>query len=260
MDPEVVQDLLHSANLQPPDTVLEIGAGLGIVTIPLAEHVAHVIAVEVDRALEPPLRLLEKQYAGLTIVRNDILKCDVATLIPKAQRPFKIVASLPFNITSRFLQKVLTDDVRPTTMTVIIQDEVAERIVATPGAMSLLSLSCQLYSRPKIIRKIPASAFWPKPDVDAAIIHFAEIQSPSVFQTSPALEKQLFQLARAAFAGKRKQLRNTLAGTMKWEKADVDRVLKDAGIDPQARPQMLSVEQWLTCTQRMAGVAIPDKK
>ncbi|MEK7158725.1 MAG: 16S rRNA (adenine(1518)-N(6)/adenine(1519)-N(6))-dimethyltransferase RsmA [Patescibacteria group bacterium] len=252
VDHASVKSLLGAADLQSSDTILEIGAGLGVVTIPLAQRCASVIAVEVDRALEAPLRLLERRYPNLRIVRNDILQCALGDLVSESLRPYKIIASLPFNITSHFIQKVLTIDVRPQAMTLIIQYEVAERIVAEPGAMSLLSLSCQLYSQPRLVQKIPASAFWPQPDVDAAIIHFANIQRPSAFQIDADLERRLFHLAHAGFSGKRKQLRNTLSGTMQINKAAMDHLLDQAGIAPQARPQELSVEQWIACA-RVAG-------
>ena len=256
VDHASVKSLLGAADLQSSDTILEIGAGLGVVTIPLAQRCASVIAVEVDRALEAPLRLLERRYPNLRIVRNDILQCALGDLVSESLRPYKIIASLPFNITSHFIQKVLTSDVRPQAMTLIIQYEVAERIVAETGAMSLLSLSCQLYSQPRLV-KDSRFAFWPQPDVDAAII-LCEHSAASAFQIDADLGGDCFMLFGIFW---KRQLRNTLSGAIQINKAAMDHLLDQAGLLLSAAAGA-ERGQWIACAccrKRKNDIIISNK-
>ena len=243
IDQSVLRTIIQSAHLSPHDRVLEVGAGFGQLTLALLDAGAQVWAVESDAKFMSALQKIQTQHAPhtsashLTLIHKDIRKLNISELVNESH--YTVVSNLPYNITSWFLRMMLEQKNKPISMTLLLQKDVAERIVAQPGHMSLLALSVQYYARPKIIRIVSKASFWPKPEVDSAIIHFANIH-----ELNFAYEKKLFQIARIAFAGKRKQLCNSLSAGLQKNKNEITAILKSVHIKPTQRPQELSLQQW----------------
>lgn len=245
IDDEVLEDILSAANLDKQDTTLEIGPGLGILTEQLIEKSKQVVSVELDKKL---YEFLKTQFFGvknLKLLNEDILKFQPAD---HQIKDYKIVANLPYGITSIFLKKFLTIENKPTDMTLLVQKEVAERMCAKPGQMSLLGLSIQLYSSPKIVRIIKASSFWPAPKVDSALIKLSSVKDKN--EVNKALngidEQKFWQIAKIGFSAKRKQLQNNLAAGMNISPTEAKNALEKAKFNTKIRAQNLSVDDWIT--------------
>ena len=251
---EIVYDkIIKAADLKKDDVVLEVGPGLGFLTVKLAKKVKKVIAVELDDKLVEVLRarLDEHGIGNVEVVNEDILTSPLTPLLTRRGelkgKGFKIVANLPYNITSIFLRKFLSAEFKPKLMVLMLQEEVAERIVAKSGKMSLLSVSVQFYAEPKIIEMVSADCFWPKPEVDSAIIHLTP-QPPLLFRRGGERgrgEKDFFRLVRIGFSAKRKMLKNNLANGYYISQSEAEDKLKKADFDIKIRAQELSVEDWV---------------
>ncbi|MEK7557944.1 MAG: 16S rRNA (adenine(1518)-N(6)/adenine(1519)-N(6))-dimethyltransferase RsmA [Patescibacteria group bacterium] len=242
---EVYDEIIANADLKPDDIVLEVGPGLGFLTAKLASKVKQVIAVELDDKLAEILRigLMSRGVKNVEVVNKNVLDFSIfhrkkGGVVQNLK--YKIVANLPFNITSIFLRKFLEADVKSELMVLMLQKEVAERIVAKPPKMSLLAVSVQLYSQPEIIKIVPADNFWPKPAVDSAVIKL-KIKS----QKSKVSEKDFFRLVKIGFSSKRKMLKNNLANGYKIEPNEVENKLKNIDLDVKIRAEGLSVDNWL---------------
>mgnify|MGYP001571685125 FL=1 len=234
----VVDALIEAAQLSADDTVVEIGPGTGVLTKPLSQRVKHVIAVEKDDALADTLA--GQNIENLEVIKGDIL--DVLKHQPDIIAGRKIVANIPYYLTSRLLRILMEADTPPQRVVLTIQKEVAERIVAVPPDMNLLALSVQAYARPRIVADVPAECFAPPPDVDSAIILLSDISDN--FFTKNGLDAQFFfTVLRAAFGQKRKQLVNPLSA-IAGGKQKALAALHAAGLDPHIRPQELSLDQW----------------
>jgi 16S rRNA (adenine1518-N6/adenine1519-N6)-dimethyltransferase len=232
--------VVAAADLTPDDSVLEVGAGPGVLTRELAQRARRVVAVELDRAVLPVLR---ETTAGLTNV--EIIPRNLLEVAPEevfGDAPYKLVANLPYYITSLILRYLLESANPPRVLVVMVQREVAERLVAGPGEMSLLALSVQFYGTPRIVAYVPATAFYPPPKVDSAVVRVDLHPAPPL---DAAARDRFFELIHAGFAEKRKQLHNSLARHLSDPRETVDRWLAEAGIDPMRRPQTLSLEEWL---------------
>lgn len=239
VDPAALRRVAQAAELSPGDQVLEIGAGLGSLTRYLAELSGRVIAVELDSQFIPILEHVLAEFDNVVIVQGDILELDPAELI--GSPGYQVVANIPYYITSALIRHLLEARLPPERMVLTVQREVALRICAGPGDMSLLALSVQVFGRPKIGGRIPAGAFFPAPGVDSAIVKIDLFPQP-LFQ-----DEQLdtfFQLARAGFSQKRKTLRNALAGGLRMPAAATGTLLQTSGIDPRRRAETLSLEEW----------------
>jgi 16S rRNA (adenine1518-N6/adenine1519-N6)-dimethyltransferase len=247
-DQKALRKIIRAAQLEPGDTVLEIGAGLGSLTYHLSKAARRVIAVEYDLRLVPALESVISTLEGVELVVGDILQIDLATLI--AGDSYKVVANIPYNITSLLIRRLMTTASPASNIILTIQKEVAERIIASPGDMNLLALGVQLYGNPRIAASIKASSFYPQPNVDSAVLFVATHPIPIL---DPQLIDPLFRLARAAFGQKRKQLRNSLAAGMQVQSVVAEEWLKKAGIDPRTRPQDLSIMEW----ERLTRSALP---
>lgn len=244
INPEIIKTIVTAANLKPTDAVLEVGPGLGILTEELVKNSDQVISVELDEKL---LDFLKVKFVGaknLDLRQGDILKFSLNNFF---SRPYKVVANIPYNITSILIKKFLTDINRPISLTLLIQKEVAQRICAKPGQMSLLSLSVQLYGQPKIIQIVGKNNFWPKPEVDSAIIQIENIKNQIEIDNFLAeiSENNYWQLARIGFSAKRKQLQHNLAAGFKISQEKAKLWLTQAGFDSKIRAQNLSVDDWL---------------
>ena len=239
VDPNGLIKVLQAAQLTPDDTVLEIGAGLGSLTYLLAQQARHVVAVELDKRLIPPLTQVLAGFDNITIKQGDMLKLSPDALLGAAH--YVVVANIPYYITSALIRHLLEADHKPTRMVLTVQQEVAERILVRDGKMSLLALSVQVYGKPELKARIPAGCFYPPPEVDSAVLSIELYEEPLVPSESLDL---FFKLAHAGFAQKRKTLRNTLATGMNESPAWAEKLLTAAGIDPQRRAETLSMQEW----------------
>ncbi len=248
IDGDVLQRILSAAELTADDIVLEVGPGLGILTRELAQRARQVIAIELDDKLSNFLKQELVSSPNVMIINEDILKIEPATLLARPER-YKVVANLPYYITSPVLRHFLEATLKPDLMVVMVQKEVAEAIVAGPGKRSLLSISVQFYGRPTIISKVPANSFYPAPEVDSAILRIDLYPKPAVAVDDT---EGFFGTVRAGFASPRKQLANSLAQGLGWPKADVLSVLAEASIAPQRRAETLTLEEWAQLRQAYA--------
>ena len=238
-DPFSLEKIVSAAEIRPTDTVLEIGPGLGSLTRYLAVSAKEVIAVELDEKLIPPLKAVLAPYQNVRLVHGDILELSLRDLI--AGDEYMIVANIPYYITSAVIRHVLENEPKPRRIVLTVQKEVAQRICAKPGDMSLLALSVQVYGRPRIAAQIPAQAFFPAPKVDSAVLCID-------IYPEPILKEELlgafFRLIKAGFSQKRKTLRNSLSAGLHISPAEAVDLLTRADIDPQRRAETLSIEEW----------------
>jgi 16S rRNA (adenine1518-N6/adenine1519-N6)-dimethyltransferase len=251
VDEEVLPLIASAAELTPTDIVMEIGAGLGILTKELAKQAGWVIAVELDNKLATVLKQVLASFDNVTILNEDILQIQPAVLLQEQQASFpssinspfkyKVVANLPYYITSPVLRCFLEASIRPQTMVVMVQKEVAETIVAEPGQMSVLSISVQFYGRARIIGYVSAQSFYPVPKVDSAILRIDLYSQPAVTVTD---ESSFFELVRAGFSASRKQIGNSLAQGLGLPKSDTLPLLEKAAIAPQRRAETLTLDEW----------------
>lgn len=251
--PWVYDRILEAAQLSPDDVVLEVGPGLGTLTYRLAQTARQVVAVELDQRLLMVLRDTLRGCANVTVHQGDILETDVPALLAPwtagaDQAPYKVVANLPYYITSRALRHLLTAKMRPQSMTLMVQAEVADRIIASPGEMSLLAVSVQLFGAPRRVCRVPADAFHPRPNVDSAVLGVELYREPRVPE---ALLERFFAVARAGFQQKRKQLHNSLTANLSLPGSVVQRALERADIAPNRRPQSLDVDDWARLTEAL---------
>ncbi len=238
-DDSVLEKIADAAEILEDDCVLEIGPGLGSLTRYLAISAKQVTAVELDFDLLAPLRAVLQPYQNVRVVHGDILKLSISKLID--QPNYIVAANIPYNITSAIIRHLLEGDIKPRRVVLTIQKEVAERICATPGDLSLLALSVQVYGKPSIAAKIPAAAFHPAPKVDSAILRIDIYDEPLVPHD---LINSFFKLSKAGFGQKRKTLRNSLASGLHISTTDAEALLTSAGIDFMRRAETLSIEEW----------------
>ena len=239
LDESALRRVLEAAQVSGQDTVLEIGAGLGSLTCYLAGQAQRVVAVELDANLLPPLRQVLSPYTNVTLIHGDILALDPAQLLLEAG--YLVVANIPYYITSALIRHLLEARLLPRRLVLTVQKEVAQRICASPGDLSLLALSVQVYGLPQIVDTIPAGAFYPPPNVDSAIIRVELYPMPRI---PPQLLEAFFRLSKAGFSQKRKTLRNALAGGLGWSTAQSGALLQAAQIDPFRRAESLSMDEW----------------
>jgi len=236
----VRQQILEAAGLRPGEWVLEIGPGLGALTERLAESAAGVVAVEFDSRLMPILAEILAGRMNVKLIEGDILEIDLSSLLPAPG--YVVVANIPYNITSALIRKLMEAEQAASRIVLTIQREVAERIVAPAGKMSLLALSVQLYGEPRLVGVIPGGAFYPPPEVDSAILRVdMRPMDPQLGEHLPAL----FALARAGFGQRRKMLRNALASAVGLNAEQARALCASAGVDCTRRAQELTVEDWL---------------
>ena len=243
VDENILSHIVECADLSPTAQVLEIGAGLGSLTYFLAQAARQVISVEIDPDLLAIARHTTADCENVDLVQGDILQMDLNSL--KLQDDFIVVANIPYYITSAIIRKLLNSTAKPARMVLTIQEEVARRICAEAGEMSLLALSVQVFGAPHIVLKIPAQAFYPSPKVDSVTLRVDLFQQPLI-----AEEKldTFFRLTKAGFSQKRKMLRNTLSAGLQLPREEVDALLTGAAIDPQRRAQTLTLQEWGTLT------------
>jgi 16S rRNA (adenine1518-N6/adenine1519-N6)-dimethyltransferase len=236
IDGEVLKRITSAAELAPSDVVVEVGPGLGVLTRELAQKAGRVIAIELDDRLAAALKQTLASFDNVNIINEDVLKIEPQNLATG----YKLVANLPYYITSPVLRHFLEASARPKLMILMVQKEVAETIAAEPGKMSLLSVSVQFYGEARIISPVPAECFYPAPKVDSAIVRIDPSPQPRVAVD----ETGFFEIVRAGFTAPRKQLLNSLAQGLGVSKSEVLPLLERAGIVPQRRAETLSLEEW----------------
>lgn len=253
-DEAALEKVAAAAAIQPGDTVLEIGPGLGSLTRHLAERAARVIAVEVDGALLPALEEVLRPYGNVEVIHADILQLDLGR-VPGLAPGYLVAANIPYYITSAIVRRLMESSVRPARIVLTVQREVAERIAASPGDLSLLAVSVQFYAHPRIIARLPAGAFYPRPEVDSAVLRLDVLPQPAV----PVADVDaFFRVVKAGFSQKRKQLRNALAGGLRLPPAEADALLSRAGLAPQRRAETLTLAEWGALADALApGSASP---
>lgn len=239
IDPHSIAKVIQVAQIQEVDAVLEIGAGLGSLTRQLAVLCQQVVAIELDQAFIPILQEVLCSYSNVRIIQGDILQIDTASLFTPTTASFSIVANIPYYITSAVIRHLLESTRRPKQLTLTLQKEVALRICAADGKMSLLALSVQLFGQPKIAAYLPAQAFYPVPKVDSAVIRVELFPQPRIADTAT-----FFLLAKAGFSQKRKTLRNALCGGLGLSPQQVGHLLLAANIEPDRRAETLSLAEW----------------
>lgn len=255
--------MVKAGELEEDDLVVEVGPGLGFLTAKLAAKSKRVIAVELDDKLANYLEMAvdSQEVENINIVNQDILKFDLLSFLKKEdikERKYKIIANLPYNISSIFLRTFLSSSFKPELVVLMLQKEVAERIVAPAPDSSLLSLSVSFYADAEIIREVKAGNFWPEPVIDSSIIKirvkpveeiggsfFKEIQKASPNLSFLVLERLFFRLLRIAFSSKRKMLKNNLAAGLKIETSEVERLIILAGLKAKSRAEDLDLENFL---------------
>ena len=237
-DDAVLRQIAESADFPADATVLEVGPGLGSLTRHLGEMAKQVIAVELDHDLIPVLSQELKAFPNIRVIEGDILSFNADEYI---EDTYYVAANIPYYITSAVIRHLLEGKVRPKRMALTVQKEVAERICALPGKHSLLSLSVQIYGKADMPFIIPASAFYPQPEIDSAVVRIDLYDEPLIPEERV---EQFFTLAKAGFGQKRKTLRNSLSSNLHLSGNEVEEKLKAADIDPMRRAETLSIEEW----------------
>lgn len=228
--------IIEAAEPLDGNTIIEIGPGMGVLTRELSEKSKEVIAIEIDPRMVEILKTICAKCTNLTVKTMDVRNFD-----PTDVGDYKIVANLPYYITSLILRKFLEEKNKPKEMVLLMQKEVAERVCATPNRMSLLSVSIQFYGSPKMIGIVPREAFFPTPQVDSAIVKITTYKTP-IFNDVDV--EKFFNLVKAGFSEKRKQLGNSLLGLSTAPKEEVGEMLINAGINPERRAETLSLDEW----------------
>jgi len=244
---DVLECILSAAELNHENTVVEVGPGLGILTKRLAEVAGKVIAVELDFKLAGILIKRLAPFPNVRIIHADILKVAPRQLLrdcsitPELSQDYKVVANLPYYITSPILRHFLQASLKPSLMVVMVQKEVGEAIAANPGKMSLLAVAVQFYSKPTVISYVPAKNFYPPPEVDSAVLRLDIYPQPPI-EVSDI--DGFFDIVNCGFRSRRKQLHNSLAQALGMPSTQVTSLLEEAGIEAQRRAETLSLEEW----------------
>lgn len=247
IDESVLGCIISAAGLSPGDTVIEVGPGLGILTGALARCGARVIAVELDSKLVALLRRKMAPFPDVEIVHADILKVSPQRLLQDSRfasgstQSYKVIANLPYYITSPVLSHFLEAQCKPSEMVVMVQREVGETIAADPGRMRLLSVKAQFYSRPAVVCRVPPSSFHPRPKVDSVVLRLEVYAEPPIDVSDVS---GFFDLVGHGFSAPRKQLRNSLAHSLAISPTEAAVLLERAAIEGRRRAETLSLEEW----------------
>lgn len=236
-DPDVLADIANAAELDANDVVLEIGPGLGTLTSRLLSRSKEVVAVEYDSSLAAKL---PGQFPGknLKVLNEDILAFDLHQL----PQGYKVVANVPYYITSKIIQKLSESSNPPSTMVLLVQKEVAERLASLPGDYSILAIAAQIDYNVSLGSVVPAELFTPPPKVDSQVVIMIRKDMPAV---SADDRKDFFRLIKAGFSARRKKLRSSLSGGLQISKPEVEELLSRAHVSPESRAENLTINQWL---------------
>lgn len=234
----ILRRIVAAGDVQESDVVVEVGPGLGHLTHHLARVARRVIAVEIDRGLVKELRRTFENTPPVEIVENDVLKVDPENLV--GPDPYKVIANLPYYITSAALRHFLEAAHRPVLMVVMVQREVGARILAKPGDLSLLAIGVQVFGQPRMVTRAPPTAFYPQPTVESVVIRIDVFDRPCI----QAPVDKFFVVVTAGFSMPRKQLHNSLAQRLWMPPGEAPDILRAAGIDPMRRPRTIMIPEW----------------
>lgn len=252
IDQNALRAIVAAAELKKSDTVLEIGPGLGVLTLELLAHAGRVVAVELDLAFA---KHIEEELVpqGLTLVRGDIREMDVGALLGSKNPQYKLVANIPYNITSEILEKFLLHDPTPSLMVLLVQREVAERVCAKPPKMNRLAVLVQYFGKPEIVRHVSRGAFWPSPRVDSAILRISRYPE-DILRTRErvVLLKEFSSIVQAGFVAPRKKLLRNLR-SLGYARDLIERVFNRIGVALDARAETVSMEQWLRISTQLVN-------
>ncbi len=249
IDRAVLQRIIEAAEINAGEQVLELGAGTGVLTRELARHARRVVAVELERDMLSLLAETTRNFANVELIERNLLYVDPAAIF--GAEAYKLVANLPYYITAPTFRHFLESANPPRLLVVMVQYEVAQRIVAAPGDLSLLGVSIQFYGKPDIVAHVPARAFYPAPKVDSAILR---VDLKDEVPLAHEQRDSFFRLVQAGFSERRKQIHNSLARGLHRKDAEVQALLKAAGIDPGRRAETLSIEEWLQLWHQMEKI------
>lgn len=257
--PRILRRIADAATIAADEVVIEVGAGLGGLTVELAQRARRVLAIELDAALADYLR---RRFAGTNVfvLQGDALAVTPTEALARAGTaggPYLVVGNLPYSIAQPLLRHFLEAQPPPRRLVVMVQAEVAESIVAGPGELSLLGVSVQLYGEPRLLFRVPPSAFYPPPKVRSAVVR---IDVPGRPRAPVEDREAFFRVVRAGFGTKRKQLRNALAHGLRIDPATAAGLLAAAEIDPALRPQDLSLESWAALTRAWIEHGRPESE
>lgn len=245
IDPNVLNRIVEASDITEDDCVLEIGPGIGTMTQYLAEAAGKVVAVEIDKNLIPILEDTLSEYANVTVLQADILKVDLQELVQKYNqgRPIKVVANLPYYITTPIIMTLLEESVPVESITVMVQKEVADRMQVGPGTKDYgaLSLAVQYYAKPETVANVPPNCFMPRPNVGSAVIRLTKYTEPPVKSENPAF---LFSVIRASFNQRRKTLANGLNGGLGLSRETVQNALREMHLSETVRGETLTLAQF----------------
>jgi 16S rRNA (adenine1518-N6/adenine1519-N6)-dimethyltransferase len=261
VEQSVLRRIVDSAEIDSDTVVLEVGAGLGALTQQLCRQAQRVVAVELDRRLMPVLHQTLGDAGNVTLVQGDILDMDPPSLVVHESGAaagehveYVVVANLPYYITSAVIRHLLEANPRPRRLVVTVQREVAERMVAQPGDMSLLAVSVQLFGSPRLLFRIKPGSFYPSPGVESAVVRI-DLRPERELAAEDA--EALFLVAQAGFSQRRKQLRNALAAGLRLPRSEVGSKLDEVGINAARRAQSLSLEEWRAVARVLGGECAP---
>ncbi len=254
VDKNILDKIVAAADISRDDCVLEIGPGIGTMTQRLAEEAGEVVAVEIDGNLIPILEETLSGYDNVTVIHDDILKVDIEDIAKRhGGRPMKVVANLPYYITTPIIMALFEKRLPLKSITVMVQQEVADRMGVGPGTKEYgaLSLAVQYYARPEIITKVPAACFMPKPNVDSAVVRLTRYDEPPVEVED---ERWLFTLIRASFNQRRKTLANGIANAgIGIGRGQVEDALAVTGLPPTTRGETLTLKQFADLSNALCG-------
>ncbi|MDF2522028.1 MAG: rsmA1 [Clostridia bacterium] len=246
VDKSILDRIIEGAELTKEDYVLEIGPGMGSMTQKLCESAAKVVAVEIDKKLIPVLNVTLSEFDNVTVINNDVLRVDLKSILEEhfGSKPVKVVANLPYYITTPIIMKLLEDRLNLTSITIMVQKEVGDRIKAAPGGKEYgaLSVAVQYYANPKQLLLVPPHSFIPQPEVDSVVLKLDILTEPAVAVND---EKLFFRVVKAAFGQRRKTLLNALtAGNLGLSKEQLKAVLERVDIDENRRGETLSLQEF----------------
>lgn len=244
-DEEILREIVAAGDVGPDDVVIEIGPGLGHLTHHLAPRAGRVVAVEIDRGFVQALREMFQGVPNVEIVEQDVLAVEPTELI--GEHPYKVIANLPYYITSAALRHFLEAARRPSLLIVLVQKEVAERLLAKAGHLNLLAISVRVYGELRLVTRVPAAAFYPRPKVESAVLRIDVLHQPRI--DVPA--EKFFKVVAAGFAMPRKQLHNALAQRLWMPPGSAPEILRAVSIDPMRRAQTLTISEWNALTREL---------